>query len=91
MSIALATTLKPSIRRMIHRQHSAHFSTFATNRSVYEGYQAATSSNVLDYARHLELARITGAELKVFKNTGHLTHYETPAEVASYLAELLER
>ncbi len=112
MSIALATTLKPSIRRMIHRQHSAHFSTFATNRSVYEGYQAATSSNVLDYARHLpartfivagerdivaplagqrEFARITGAELKVIKDTGHLTHYETPAEVASYLAELLER
>jgi pimeloyl-ACP methyl ester carboxylesterase len=37
------------------------------------------------------LAERTGAELKVIAKTGHLTHYETPAEVAGSLAELLER
>jgi len=112
MSSALATTWRPGLRRFIHKQHSAYFSTYATNRSVYEGYQAATSSNVLDYAKHLpsktlivagerdivapltgqkKLAAITGAQLKIISKTGHLTHYETPSEVASYLAELLER
>lgn len=112
MSIALATTMKPSVRRFIHRQHSSYFSTYASNRSVFEGYQAASSSNVLDYAEHLpkktvivagerdivaplagqkQLAALTGADLKVIAKTGHLTHYETPAEVASHLAELLER
>lgn len=112
MSAALATTWKPGLRKFIHKQHSAYFSTYATNRSVYEGYQAATSSNVLDYAKQLpsktiivagerdivapltgqrKLAEITGAELKVISKTGHLTHYETPAEVAGHLAELLER
>lgn len=112
MSSALATTWRPGLRRFIHKQHSAYFSTYATNRSVYEGYQAATSSNVLDYAKHLpsktlivagerdivapltgqkKLAAITGAELRIILKTGHLTHYETPDEVASYLAELLER
>lgn len=112
MSSALATTWRPGLRRFIHKQHAAYFSTYATNRSVYEGYQAATSSNVLDYAKHLpnktlivagerdivapltgqkKLAAITGAQLKIISKTGHLTHYETPSEVASYLAELLER
>lgn len=112
MSAALATSWKPSVRKFIHAQHSAHFSTYATNQSVYEGYQAATSSNVLDYAQHLpgktfivagerdivaplagqkKLAEVSGAELKVIAKTGHLTHYEKPAEVASSLAELLER
>ena len=38
-----------------------------------------------------KLAAITGAELRIILKTGHLTHYETPDEVASYLAELLER
>lgn len=112
MSVALTTSWKPGVRKFIHAQHSAHFSTYATNHSVYEGYQAATSSNVLDYAQHLpnktfivagerdivapiagqrKLAEASGAELKVIPKTGHLTHYEKPAEVAGSLAELLER
>jgi len=112
MSGALTTSWKPGVRKFIHAQHSAHFSTYATNQSVYEGYQAATSSNVLDYAQHLPsktlivagerdivaplagqktLAERTRAELNVIAKTGHLTHYETPAEVAGSLAELLER
>jgi pimeloyl-ACP methyl ester carboxylesterase len=112
MSVALTTSLKPSVRKFIHRQHSEYFSIYASNQSLYEGYQAATSSNVLDYAQHLpektfivagerdvvaplrgqmKLAEVTGAELKVIEKTGHLTHYETPAQVAGFLAELLER
>ncbi len=53
MSMALATTRKPGLRRFIHRQHSNYFSTFASNKVVSEGYQAASRSNVLDYASSL--------------------------------------
>lgn len=53
MSMALATTRKPGLRRFIHRQHSNYFSTFANNKVVSEGYQAASRSNVLDYASSL--------------------------------------
>jgi len=112
MSMALATTAKPSLRRFIHAQHSEFFSTYATNLSVWQGYQAASSHSVLDYVQALpgkltivagerdivaplsgqvQLAKSTGAQLKVIKGKGHLTHYECPAEVASYLSELLER
>lgn len=112
MSMALATTAKPSLRRFIHAQHSEFFSTYATNLSVWQGYQAASSHSVLDYVQalpgkltivagerdivaplsgQLQLANSTGAELKILKGKGHLTHYECPAAVASYLSELLER
>ncbi len=112
MSVALATTPNPTLRRFIHQQHASHFSSYASNQSVWEGYQAASRSSVLDYASYLpsnttivagekdvvaplagqqELARVSGATLKVIKKTGHLTHYETPSEVAAYLAELVER
>jgi len=37
----------------------------------------------------LELARVTGADLRVLKGVGHLTHYERPSEVATYLSEYL--
>ncbi len=111
MSIALTTTKRPTLRRFIHRQHANYFSTYADNRVVSEGYQAASSSNVLDYAEHMpnrlrivagekdvvaplagqqKLAQITGAPLRVINKVGHLTHYETPAEVAEELAKLLE-
>ena len=53
MSIALATTRRPALRRFIHQQHANYFSTYADNRVVSEGYQAASSSNVLDYAVHM--------------------------------------
>lgn len=112
MSVALTTSWRPAVRKFIHSQHSAYFSTFASNEVVFQGYQAATSSNVLDYAMSLpsktlivagerdivaplagqkELAAVANAELKVIPKTGHLTHYETPTEVAGFLAELLER
>ena len=37
----------------------------------------------------LELARVTGADLRVLNGVGHLTHYERPSEVATHLSEYL--
>ena len=110
MSVALAKTRNPGVRRFIHKQHSSYFSVFESNRVVAEGYRAARCGNVLDYAEslptkllaiagdrdvvaplhgHLELARVTGADLRVLRGVGHLTHYERPSEVASHLSEYL--
>ena len=111
MSIALSTTIRPGLRRFIHQQHANYFSTFDNNQALYQAYQAASSSNVLDYVAGLpkalrivagerdvvaplsgqkKLAELTSAPLRVIPKTGHLTHYETPAEVAEELAHLLE-
>lgn len=111
MSIALSTTIRPGLRRFIHQQHANYFSTFDNNQALYQAYQAASSSNVLDYAEALpkelrivagerdvvaplsgqrKLAELTSAPLRVIPKTGHLTHYEKPAEVAEELALLLE-
>lgn len=110
MSIALAKTKNPALRRFIHKQHSSYFSVFDSNRVVAEGYRAASSGNVLDYVDHLpnklmaiagdrdvvaplagqqNLAKATGADLRVLKGVGHLTHYERPSEVAQHLSEFL--
>lgn len=36
------------------------------------------------------LAQLTAADLKVIPKVGHLTHYETPVQVASHIAEFME-
>ena len=53
MSVTLARTKNPALRRFIHGQHSSHFSTYAETRVVTEGYAAARSASVLDYAESL--------------------------------------
>jgi len=111
MSVALTKTKRPLLRRFIHNQHASYFSTFANNTVVSEGYQAASSSNVLDYVQSLpkdlrivagerdvvapvigqmKLSELTNSRIRVISKVGHLTHYETPAEVAEELAKLLE-
>lgn len=110
MSVALAKTKNPGLRRFIHKQHSSYFSVFESNRVVAEGYRAASEGSVLDFADALpskflaiagdrdvvapldgqrRLATITGADLRVLKGVGHLTHYERPSEVAQHLSEYL--
>lgn len=53
MSVALATTPNPALRRFIHKQHAEFFSGFASNEVAYQAYQAARSGNVLDYCESL--------------------------------------
>jgi pimeloyl-ACP methyl ester carboxylesterase len=66
MSVALTTTLRPRLRRFIHHQHADHFSTFENNTSLFEAYQAASSSNVLDYGSVLpKKLRIVAGEIDV--------------------------
>lgn len=45
---------------------------------------------VAPLAGQLRLAKETGADLRVLRGVGHLTHYERPSEVAGHLSEYLE-
>ena len=50
MSIIMAKTRDPQLRRWIHKQHDENFSDFATRRVVQEAYRASTSECVGQWA-----------------------------------------
>lgn len=50
MSIVLAKTTDPALRRWIHDQHAHYFSRYASLRSVVDAYAISTSTTVADYA-----------------------------------------
>lgn len=109
MSIGMATTRDLKLRGFIHDQHLTYFSNYLEDRVAQEGFKAANSSNVLDYAKtlpasliviagekdiiaplsgQLKLQRATGARLETLA-VGHLTHYESPNEVAFLVREFV--
>ncbi|MBG6182691.1 pimeloyl-ACP methyl ester carboxylesterase [Arthrobacter sp. CAN_A214] len=55
MSVFLAKTRAPEVRRYIHAQHSAHFSSFASRRVVLEAFRASISGTVRDSAAGLRM------------------------------------
>ncbi|WP_253904229.1 alpha/beta hydrolase [Arthrobacter sp. Br18] len=55
MSIYLAKTQIPGLRRYIHGQHAAYFSAFASRRVVLEAFRASISGTVRDVAADLRM------------------------------------
>ena len=55
MSVMMATTREPELRRWIHAQHDAYFSRFADRSSLLEAFRASVSHDVSEYAQRLEL------------------------------------
>ncbi len=55
MSVAMATSKSPKLRGWIHSQHHKHFSTYRSDRVAHEGFAAASSSSVLDFASSFTL------------------------------------
>ncbi|MHA7278528.1 alpha/beta fold hydrolase [Arthrobacter sp. MDT2-2] len=55
MSIFLAKTKDRNLRRWIHGQHDAYFSSFAGRRVVLEAFRASISGTVRDRARELTM------------------------------------
>ncbi|WP_043445504.1 alpha/beta fold hydrolase [Arthrobacter sp. L77] len=55
MSVFMAKTTDRALRRWIHDQHRAYFSSFASRRVVLEAFRASISGTVRDHARALEL------------------------------------
>ncbi|WP_081738013.1 alpha/beta fold hydrolase [Arthrobacter sp. H41] len=55
MSVFMAKTRVPEVRRYIHAQHAAHFSSFASRRVVLEAFRASISGTVRDSAADLRM------------------------------------
>lgn len=50
MSVSLAKTKNPGLRRWIHREHHTYFSRFANRDVVHEGFLASISTDVSAFA-----------------------------------------
>ena len=55
MSILMAKTRDPGLRRWIHAQHDAYFSAFASRAVVLESFRSSISETVRDYAPRLRM------------------------------------
>ncbi len=55
MSVFMAKTRNRTLRRWIHAQHAAYFSSFASRRVVLEAFQASISGTVRDRASELPM------------------------------------
>ncbi|MDK1359059.1 alpha/beta hydrolase [Arthrobacter sp. zg-Y1219] len=55
MSIFMAKTRDPALRRWIHGQHRAYFSAFANRDVVLDAFRASISSTVRDTAAQLDM------------------------------------
>lgn len=107
MSVTMAKTRDPALRKYIHGQHDLYFSRFHSPQSVLESFTTSINHNVGEFAKNIpvrtlliagSLDEITplgkqyalvkkfpNAKLKIIDDVGHLTHYETPDEVAHFI------
>ncbi|MET3567913.1 pimeloyl-ACP methyl ester carboxylesterase [Leifsonia sp. 563] len=53
MSMAMAKTKEPALRRWIHDQHDRYFSAFSDRQVVLEAFRASVSHDVSEYAGRL--------------------------------------
>ncbi|WP_285116660.1 alpha/beta hydrolase [Leifsonia sp. fls2-241-R2A-40a] len=53
MSVAMAKTKEPALRRWIHDQHDRYFSAFSDRRVVLEAFRASVSHDVSEYAARI--------------------------------------
>ncbi|CAN5350847.1 alpha/beta hydrolase [soil metagenome] len=54
MSVFLAQSKDPALRRWVHSQHQAYFSRYATRDSVVEGFEASIGSDVSMFAPRID-------------------------------------
>ncbi|SEA79786.1 alpha/beta fold hydrolase [Leifsonia sp. 21MFCrub1.1] len=53
MSMAMAKTREPALRRWIHDQHDRYFSAFSDRRVVLEAFRASVAHDVSEYAARI--------------------------------------
>ena len=75
MSVGMATTRDLGLRSFIHNQHLTYFSNYLEDRVAHEGFSAANSANVLNYAQRLpkRLLVIAGEKDIIAPLPGQLT------------------
>lgn len=55
MSLAMVKSREPELRRWIHKQHHAHFSSYANRDSLLEGFEASIGSDVSMFAEQIPI------------------------------------
>ncbi len=78
MSVFLAQSKDPALRRWIHDQHHTYFSRYATRDSVVEGFEASISADVSQVA-----ARITQPTLLIGADRDPITTVAAQEHLAS--------
>lgn len=53
MSVVMATTHDPELRRWIHEQHHSYFSSYANRDSLLEGFEASIGNDVSMFAEQI--------------------------------------
>ena len=53
MSVSMAKTREPALRRWIHEEHDRYFSAFASRQSLLEAFRASVSHDVSEYAARI--------------------------------------
>ncbi|MBH0128998.1 alpha/beta fold hydrolase [Salinibacterium sp. NK8237] len=55
MSLAMVKTHEPELRRWVHQQHHAHFSSYANRDSLLEAFEASIGSDVSMFAADITI------------------------------------
>ena len=73
MSVSMAKTRDPELRRFIHDQHHTYFGRFASRQSVVDGFDASVSYTIRDFAEKITMPTILiGAEKDPITAVSHL-------------------
>jgi pimeloyl-ACP methyl ester carboxylesterase len=102
VTVQMAITRDPALRKWIHYQHSTYFSRFSDRDTLSRAFRASTVHWVAEYATSIDVptlliaaekeklaASMPDAELHVIDGVGHLIHYEKPAEAAALIEAFL--
>jgi len=82
MSVVMATTKEPGLRRWVHDQHDRYFSRFASTTTLVEGFRASISSDVSSFA-----SRITVPTLLIGAANDPITTVADLRELTDRLAD----
>jgi len=87
MSIAMAKTREPELRRFVHEQHDAYFSRFADRDVLHEAFVTSVSHDVREFA-----PRIVQPTLLIAAEKDDITPIEAERHLATLFpdAELVE-
>ncbi|MEO2119082.1 MAG: alpha/beta hydrolase, partial [Microbacterium sp.] len=81
MSVSMAKTRDPELRRFIHDQHDTYFSRFADRDVLHDAFVASVSHDVREFA-----SRITQPTLLIAAERDDITPIEAERELARLFA-----
>lgn len=82
MSVTMAKTKRPELRRWIHRQHDQYYGTYTSRSGVVEAFRESVERSVGEYAANLATPTLLIA--------GELDDIATPADEAKLAASIAD-